>query len=312
MAPSPPIIPSADTIRRRLRNIVKDRQERILRTLPVGAKISIALDCWTSPFSQAFMAITGYFVDINWVYREVLLGFKPLYGAHTGANLSNVLLETLTDHDLEARVFGLTTDNASNNKTLFDSLQQGLSDDIIVVRIPCLAHVIQLSLNQLLDHIKAVPLNDSAETKWTEKQSRLAHLNAQHRNCEIAFTLNKVRYVAIYVNASPQRRVTFYNLQTTNVKLVPIQDVRTRWNSTFLMPRRAKRLRPIFAPFCAEYDCEEMLLYEEEWRQVDYLLCITEPFFDYTTQLSKTRDVTAYYVFKIYNKLFEYLEQLMK
>lgn len=258
------------------------------------------------------MAITGYFVDIDWVYREVLLGFKPLRGAHTGANLSNVLLETLTDHDLEARLFGLTTDNASNNKTLFDSLQQGLSDGVIIVRIPCLAHVIQLSLNQLLDRIKAVPLNDSAETKWTEKQSRLAHLNAQHRNREISFTLNKVRYLAIYVNASPQRRDTFYNLQTTAVKLVPIQDVRTRWNSTFLMLRRAKRLRPIFAPFCAEYDCEEMLLYEEEWRQVDYLLCITEPFFDYTTQLSKTRDVTAHYVFKIYNKLFEHLEQSMK
>jgi hypothetical protein len=31
------------------------------------------------------MAITGYFIDMNWVYREVL-GFKPLSGAHTGAN----------------------------------------------------------------------------------------------------------------------------------------------------------------------------------------------------------------------------------
>ena len=212
------------------------------------------------------MAITGYFVDIDWVYREVLLGFKPLYGAHTGANLSNVLLETLTDHDLEARVFGLTMDNASNNKTLFDSLQQGLTDGAIIVRIPCLAHVIQLSLNKLLDRIKAVPLNDLAETKWTEKQSRLAHLNAQHQNREISSTLNKVRYLAIYVNASPQRRETFYNLQTTAVKLVPIQDVRTRWNSIFLMLRRAKRLRPIFALFYVEYDCEEILLHEEEWR----------------------------------------------
>lgn len=95
----------------------------------------------------------------------MLLGFKPLYGAHTGVNLSNVLLETLLEHNLETRLFGLTTDNASNNKTLVDSLQQALSDGVIIVRIPCLAHVIQLSLNQLLSRIKAVPLNDSAETK---------------------------------------------------------------------------------------------------------------------------------------------------
>lgn len=273
--------------------------------------MSIALDCWTSPFSQAFMAITGYFIDTDWVYREVLLGFKPLYGTHTGSNLSGVLMEILLEHNIEDRVFGLTTDNASNNKTLVVSLQQALSDGVIVTRIPCLAHVIQLSLNQLLARIKAVPSNDSTETKWTEKQSRLAQENAKQRTYQISSTLNKVRYFAIYVNASLQRRETFYNLQTTNIKIVPIQDVKTRWNSTFLMLRRAKRLRTIFTLFCAEYDCKEMLLGDQEWRQVDYLLCITEPFFDYTTQLSKTRDVTAHYVFKIYNRLFDHLERSM-
>lgn len=51
------------------------------------------------------------------------------------------------------------------------------------------------------------------------------------------------------------------------------------------MLRRAKRLRAVFLPFCAEYDCEEMLLNDEEWRQIDYLLCLTEPFFEYTTDL---------------------------
>jgi hypothetical protein len=88
------------------------------------------------------MAITGYFIDADWVYREVLLGFKPLYGAHTGTNLSSVLLQTLMEYHLEARVFGITTDNASNNKTLVDSLQRSLSDEVIIPRIPYLAHVI--------------------------------------------------------------------------------------------------------------------------------------------------------------------------
>lgn len=123
-------------------------------------------------------------------------------------------------------------------------------------------HVL-LTLSSLVStSFKAIPLNDTAETKWTEKQSKLAQANAQHQKREISYTLNKVRYLAIYINASPQRRETFYNLQTANVKLVPIQDVKTRWNSTFLMLRRAKRLRAIFAPFCMEYDCEEMLLHD--------------------------------------------------
>jgi hypothetical protein len=122
---------------------------------------------------------------------------------------------------------------------------------------------------------------------------------------------NKVRYLAIYIYASSQRREVFLSLQKSEPKLVPIQDVRTQWNSTFLMLRRAKRLRAFFAPFCAEYSCEEMLLNDEEWRQIDYLLYITEPFFDYTTELSKTKEVTTHLVFKIYNALFEHLEKSM-
>lgn len=279
--------------------------------LPTKAKISVALDCWTSPFGQAFMAITGYFIDIDWVYREVLLGFKPLHGAHTGVNMSSVLLETLIDHRIQDRIFGLTTDNASNNKTLIDSLQQALPSDVNIIRTPCLAHVIQPSLNQLLDRLKAIPPNDTAETKWTDCQSALAKANAQSQDREIAHTLNKVRYLAIYIRASPQRREAFTSLQPQEQALMPLQDVRTRWNSTFLMLRRAKRLRDFFGPFCADYNCDEMALNNDEWRHIDYLLCITKPFFDYTLALSKTRDVTSHLVFRIYNVLFEHLENSM-
>jgi hypothetical protein len=92
---------------------------------------------------------------------------------------------------------------------------------------------------------------------------------------------------------------------------MPLQDVKTRWNSTFLMLRRIKRLRSIFNPFCIEYDRTDLMLDADEWRQIDYLLWITQPFFDFTLELSKTKDVTTHHVFKIYNKLFEHLEQSM-
>ncbi|KAG0152779.1 hypothetical protein PDIDSM_2584 [Penicillium digitatum] len=311
-APSLPSIPSADTVRRRLSARVKERQHSTLKLLPADAKISIALDCWTSPFGQAFMAITGYFIDIDWPYREVLLGFKPLEGTHTGANLSGVLLEILADHYIQDRVFGITTDNASNNKTLVDSLQQALSSDIHVIRIPCLAHVIQLSLNQLLDRLKAVPQNDTTETKWSDRQSILAKANAQSENRSISHNLNKVRYLAVYIWASPQRREAFVSLQPSEQALMPLQDVKTRWNSTFLMLRRAKRLRDFLGTFCTDYNCEEMALNNDEWRQIDYLLCLTKPFYEDTLALSKIRDVTAHLVFQIYNMLFEHLEKSIK
>jgi hypothetical protein len=112
-APSLPDFPSAKTIQRRLFSTVEARHQDILQSLPSGAKMSIALDCWTSPFRQSFMAITGYFIDVHWEYREILLGFQPLSGSHTGVNLGNVLFELLQKYKIEDRVLAVTTDNAS-------------------------------------------------------------------------------------------------------------------------------------------------------------------------------------------------------
>ncbi|EED18968.1 hypothetical protein TSTA_126760 [Talaromyces stipitatus ATCC 10500] len=66
--------------------------------------------------------------------------------------------------------------------------------------------------------------------------------------------------LAIYINTSPQRQESFYNLQTKEPKLVPIQDVATQWNSTFLMLVRAKKLQQTFDAFCSQYDQEHFAL----------------------------------------------------
>lgn len=122
----------------------------------------------------------------------------------------------------------------------------------------------------------------------------------------------KVRRLAVFINASPQRREQFCELQTKLPKLVPIQDVRTRWNSTFLMLRRAKRLRLTFNEYCLKYGQSNLMLDQEQWRQIDYLLWITGPFFRFTTALSKTKDVTLHLVFGIYNMLFDHLEKSIR
>lgn len=78
------------------------------------------------------------------------------------------------------------------------------------------------------------------------------------------------------------------------------------------MLRRAKRLQSIFDEFCAQYDQSYFALSREEWRQIEYLLCITEPFFKFTTALSKTRDVTIYRVLYIYNRLYDHLDHSIR
>lgn len=192
LAPCFPEIPTATTVRRHLQEIVEERQYTLLQKLPNSAKLSITLDCWTSPFRQAFIAITGYFIDQEWNYRELLLSFEPLQGSHTGAYLSTVLLNLLKKHRITERVLTITTDNASNNGTLLGSLQEvveslQLPSSIPVIRIPYITHIIQLSLKELLGQIDANPGNEREEIEWTEK----GHI-ARQENRKIVDTLNKV------------------------------------------------------------------------------------------------------------------------
>lgn len=39
---------------------VAERHAQIMARLPSKAKISVAIDCWTSPNHHSFLAITGY------------------------------------------------------------------------------------------------------------------------------------------------------------------------------------------------------------------------------------------------------------
>ncbi|EED15748.1 conserved hypothetical protein [Talaromyces stipitatus ATCC 10500] len=206
LAPTMPNLLSPTTARRQLGLQVKRRQAEILSYLPPGAKISVALDCWTSPFQQAFIAITRYFIDKNWQYREILLGFEPLYDRHTSINLSAVLLETLQQHDLVDRVLALTTDNASNNKTLLRAFNDAIEspdipEELRLVRIPCLAHVIQLSLKDLLCLMKVNLKNDNPDQAWSDEEAE--RLRQIRREKGISYTLAKIRGLAIFINASP-------------------------------------------------------------------------------------------------------------
>lgn len=189
-----PEIPSSHTVRRRLHELVEERQQSLLQKLPVDSKLSIALGCWTSPFRQAFMAVTGYFIDQDWNYREILLGFEPLHGTHTGGNLGTVLFQLLQKHQIEDSVLTVTTDNASNNSTLLESIQDSLQalelpNQTPILRVPCIAHIIQLSLKELFGQMEVNPKNNREEMEFTGETDSF-----QRENQEIIHTLNEVRY----------------------------------------------------------------------------------------------------------------------
>lgn len=117
-----------------------------------------------------------------------------------------------------------------------------------------------------------------------------------------------MRDLAIYVNASAQRRHRFMEIQTRSRPLVLIQDVQTRWNSTFNMLVRAQFLRVDITQFI-EGESKIQNLSSEEWKHVDYLIEILYPFCVYTNAIGRILNgPTCQEVFRIYHKLFNHLD----
>ena len=90
-------------------------------------QVSISYDIWTSPQKIAYLGVLVYWVDIQFQFREHLLGFVPLELEHTGRELASELFKLLDFFGIKDRLLGVVTDNGSNNSTLTKELSKALS-----------------------------------------------------------------------------------------------------------------------------------------------------------------------------------------
>ena len=92
-------------------------------------------------------------------------------------------------------MIAITTNNTSNNKTIVESLyksirQIDLPDSTKIIRVLCLAYMIQLSLKDLLSLIKANLKNDKTATVWSEENGSILQQAKLQKG--IIYTLIKV------------------------------------------------------------------------------------------------------------------------
>ena len=139
----------------------------------------------------------------------------------------------------------ITADNAANNNTFLKELeyvchQKEIKFDHKKNNIRYLAHVINLTVQEILKNIKAGDAQEEDELLELVSQEE----QEDDVNVEI---IPKLRLLIVKICSSPQqkekfaRRCKFFSIQSLNV----ILDVKTRWNSTYLMLDRALKLREV-------------------------------------------------------------------
>lgn len=64
--------------------------------------------------------------------------------------------------------------------------------DTTVFQVPCIVHVLQLSLKDLLRKIRANPVNKEAESEWSDACTESLQTNSRQPSKDIMATLKKV------------------------------------------------------------------------------------------------------------------------
>ncbi|GES82755.1 zinc finger BED domain-containing protein RICESLEEPER 2-like [Rhizophagus clarus] len=249
--------------------------------------ISFTTDIWTSPSTKAFLAITAHYVDKNWKLQNLLIDFVQIFGQHTGENIKNTFVSALQNLSIHTKVLGITTDNASNNFTFINALSDWMKENDIFFdknnHFRCFAHVINISVQNALNLLKS--------------------------------NLSQLRQLIIKIQHSPQRleklsaNCRLYNIDD----LKPIQDVPTRWNSTYDMIERALKLKEAFTFTAAsDKDLKDCVITDDNWNQLELIKGFLELFKETTVMMSSSKYSTLSATIPLYNELITHTEEYLE
>ncbi|RGB34253.1 hypothetical protein C1646_668689 [Rhizophagus diaphanus] len=177
----------------------------------------------------------NYQTKIQNLLQRYLLDFIYLENSHSSENLANAFLKYFEEKKIFTKTFRITTDNAANNNTFFKEFEKVCIKNHIEFyhkrnHVRYIAHVMNLAIQEILKYIKA-----------EEPQDKDIILDDILNNTNL-FT-NKI---------IPKHCERFFcQCNSQNIKeLNLILDVKTRWNSMYLMLKHALELQVMLPNIC--------------------------------------------------------------
>lgn len=216
--------------------------------------VSLTTDAWTSLKNENYMAVTVHFIDMSCQLKSYVLQCTKFPERHTSENIKNCLQNTIKNRGLKNKVAACTTDNAAN-----------ITEAIRLCNwrhISCFSH----SLNLVI-------------------QSSLQEINV---------TREKVKSIVEYFKRSTVASEKLNQMQQqlgyTPIRSM-IQDVVTRWNSTFFMFQRFLELKTPLLSAIADLNRDNNLT-SNDWEIKAKSCDILKRFNEITIEMSSEKSVT--------------------
>ncbi|GJS13736.1 zinc finger BED domain-containing protein RICESLEEPER 2-like protein [Tanacetum coccineum] len=125
-----------------------------------GMGVAITTDMWTSSNQKkGFTAITGHFIDNDWILRSKSLRFLYVPCPHTSEVLTNVLMDALMEWNVDTKLSTITVDNCTTNDSLIGKIKDKLQLNKLIhdgshIHMRCSAHILNLIVKIGLNVIK--------------------------------------------------------------------------------------------------------------------------------------------------------------
>ncbi|MEW8547090.1 MAG: hAT transposon family protein [Candidatus Thiodiazotropha sp.] len=201
--------------------------------------VSITTDCWTSHATESYMTVTAHFVTKQYELKSYVLQTRELDERHTAEHLAIELQKCATEWGLDKPT--VVSDNAANILKAVKILNWR--------SVPCLAHTINLA------------------AKTGLRVQQVSKILAKSRDIVGYFKRNA------YATTTLHKKQSLLQMKELNL----IQDVDTRWNSTYdMLDRLLSQTAPIHATF-AEADIKRdrsVLLTADEQANAEELLIV--------------------------------------
>ena len=281
-------LPSRTHIAAIVRNRHKSGLEEVRRLLADAAAVAITTDAWTSKSVRSFATYTAHFLDSGWHLTSLVLATRPMDVRHTAENVSQHAAAIAEEFGISGKVVGIVHDEAPNMVAAARILAEKDSKWSSLV---CAAHRLQTCLKHAIDSSSPVQKLLAAARKL------VTHFH--HSAISTRHLLDKQIGHAESGDKQP---------------LKVIQDVSTRWNSTFYMLKRLLDLKvpitsvlvdPKLTPNAGH---RALLLKEKRWVLAEELVSVLEPYEKATSVLSGQQYVTASCILPILTSLLRSTE----
>lgn len=224
---------------------------RLSLQLEKAHSVAITTDSWTSRNNQSYLGVTAHFIDVDWKLHSAVLETAHMPTSHTSANLAAELKRIFQKWNIHLKIERIVTDNAAN---IVKAVR-----DLEYPHLPCFAHTINLVVQ---DALKST--------------------------VDVAPIIAKVKSVVRFFHHSTSATAKLFEFQQQHNRksMKLIQEVETRWNSTYYMLQRYSEEQKMITLTLGWVERSDLILTSEENATVEILIQALKPFEQVTLEMS--------------------------